>query len=472
MFTPEFYTIALSLFPKLLGFIYFFVFGAFLFQITGLIGKNGILPVHNHLYWIKKNYPAPRCWLLAPTLFWFNSSNTALLTIVAAGTALSVLLMIGIFPSLILFLLYLLYLSVITAGQDFLSFGWEGFLLEITVNAFFISLTASPNLLVWLSLNLVLFRFHLQAGAVKLQSKDPNWRNLKALFYHYQSQPLPNTIAWYAHKLPMWFHKTSTLLMFVIELVVPFGMFGPDWMRLGVFVAFTGLQLGIWFTGNFSYLNYLTVVLSVILISNAYLPWFQSPLQEPSSWEAYAFCSLAGALLVTLQLMQLWQHFFPNAFFYRCLRILQPYHLVNRYGIFAVMTTKRYEIIFEGSDDGVEWKEYTFYYKPSEVNRRPRRISPYQPRIDWQAWFLPFETPASNPWMERFIYHLLKGTPEVLNLIRGNPFPSSPPKMVRTLIYDYLFTSFEEKKKTGAWWKREYIGYFTPPTSLKPVRYL
>lgn len=467
MFTPESYTIALSLFPRLLGFIYFFAFGAFLFQIKGLLGSKGILPVTDFLKWIKRNYPN-RYYKLVPTIFWFNSSDKALITVIGIGTALSVLLMLGVYPPLLLLLLYLLYLSIVNTGQDFLGFGWEGFLLEITINAFLTSLSVIPNPFVWISLNLVLFRFHLQAGAVKLQSKDPNWRNLTAIFHHYQSQPIPNIIAWYAYKLPMWFHKLSTILMFVVELVIPFGMFGPDWMRLGVFIAFVSLQLGIWFTGNFSYLNHLTIVLSLILVSNLYLAhWFTAPPLEPTPWPIYLLCSLGGIFLMTLQIVQLYHHFFPNAFFHGWLRKFDSYHIVNRYGIFAIMTTTRFEIIFEGSDDNKEWKEYTFYHKPSEVSRRPRRISPYQPRLDWQAWFLPFTTFEQEAWCEQFVYHLLKGTPEVLKLIKDTPFPSKPPKYVRSLIYDYKFTTFKEKRTSGNWWKREYVGLYNSAATLK-----
>lgn len=468
MFSPDDYTIALSLFPRLLGAIYFFAFGAFLFQIKGLLGTNGILPMGEHLKWVKGRFPK-KCYWLIPSLFWFNSSDKIQMTVVALGTALSVLLMLGFFPSLILLLLYLLYLSIVSAGQDFLGFGWEGFLLEITINAFFISLTSTPNPFLWVSLNLVLFRFYFQGGAVKLQSRDPNWRNMTGVFFHYQSQPIPNMVAWYVYKLPMWFHKFSTFMMLFTEILIPFGMLGPDWMRFGVFVLFAGLQWAIWVTGNFSYLNHLSVVLSVILLSNAYLPWFEIPPMEPASWPIYGLCSLVGCFLIALQLLQLWQHFFPNVLFNSWLKIFSPYHLANRYGIFAVMTTKRYEIVFEGSDDNQIWKEYAFYYKPSEVDRRPRRISPYQPRLDWQAWFLPFASPNDQPWLYSFIFHLLKGTPEVLKLIRVNPFSDTPPKFVRTAFYDYVYTTFEEKKKTGAWWKREYIGLFTPPVHLKGI---
>lgn len=466
MYSPESYTIALSLLPRLLGFVYFFAFGAFLFQMKGLLGKNGILPMEEHLKWIKKHLPK-KCYNILPSIFWLNASDQMQMAVVATGTVCSLLLMLGVFPSLMLFVIYILYLSIVSAGQDFLSFGWEGFLLEITLNTFFISLSSSPNPFLWISLNLVLFRFYFQGGSVKLQSKDPNWRNLTGVFFHYQSQPLPNTIAWYAYKLPMWFHKFSTAAMLFVEIVIPFGMFGPEWARLAVFIIFLGLQWAIWVTGNFSFLNHLSVVLSVILLSNTYLPWLAVPPMEPTSWPLYILCSLAGCFFMTLQLCQLWQAFLPNVTFNSWLKIFSPYHIANRYGIFAIMTTKRYEIIFEGSDDQKEWKEYHFYYKPSEVDRRPRRISPYQPRIDWQAWFLPFSSPNENPWLYSFICHLLKGTPEVLKLIRTNPFPSAPPKFVRTVFYDYTFTTFEEKRKTGAWWNREYLGQFTPTVHLR-----
>jgi lipase maturation factor 1 len=465
MFSPESYTIALSLLPRLLGVIYFFAFGAFIFQIKGLIGSHGILPLTDYLNWIKRKVPERR-FKLVPTLFWLNSSNHALQAVVYLGTFLSILLILGVYPSLILLLLYVLYLSIVHAGQDFLGFGWEGFLLEITVNTCLISLTSSPNIWLWISLNFVLFRFHIQAGAVKIQSEDVNWRNLKAIFYHYQSQPIPNLTAWYVYKLPMWVHKLSTAFMFIVELIIPFGMLGPDGMRLGVFIAFVGLQLAIWATGNFSYLNHLTSVLCVILLSNHYLSWFQAPAVEPTPVLVDTLLTGIGGFLFALQCVQFWQHFFPNHLFNSWLKVFSPYHIVNRYGIFAIMTTKRYEIVFEGSEDGKNWKEYYFYHKPGELNKRPTRISPYQPRLDWQAWFLPFQQPWNEPWLGSFIYHLLKGTPEVLRLIKYSPF-ATPPKYVRSLMYDYEFTTFEERKQTGNWWKRTYVDVFTLPKTLK-----
>lgn len=451
---------------RLLGLIYFFAFGAFLFQIKGLLGTSGILPIKNYLRLIQERITHP--YLKFPTVFWFNSSDQMLLGVVIAGIVLSLLLVAGIAPPLLLALLYILYLSIVTIGQDFLSFGWELFLLEITINAFFLSLSIVPNLWVWISINLLLFRFHFQGGAVKLQSRDPHWRDLTAVAYHYQSQPLPNAIAWFAHKLPMGFQKFSCALMLLIELIVPFALFFSDEWRLGVYFAFVGLQLFIWATGNFSYLNHMTVVLCTILISNSYLPEVLQITPQAIPDELNLFLSIAGGVLILVQLMNLWNHFLiPHSICDRVLHACQPYYFGNRYGIFAIMTTERYEIIIEGSADGVEWKEYACYYKPSEVNRRPRRISPYQPRVDWQMWFLPFRNYGQNFWFQKFLEHLLKGTPEVVQLLRVNPFPDHPPLFIRARVFLYEFTDWKMKAATGLWWKRVLVGNYTPTLMLK-----
>lgn len=468
MLDTDNYVIGTRLFIQLLGGIYFFAFGAFLFQIRGLIGKEGILPIQNYLELVKRHF-GPKRFYFTPSVFWINASDTALMIVVAAGTLLSLLLFFNVWPSLILVLLMILYLSIIQTGQDFLSFGWELFLMEVSLNAFLLSLTTVPNVFVWISLNLVLFRFHFQGGAVKLQSRDPNWRNLTGVWYHYQSQPIPNTLAWFAHKLPLGFHRFSTALMLFIELVIPFGIFFGQGMRLGVFFCFTGLQLAIWLTGNFSYLNYLTVVLSVILVSDAYLAPIFGPapeaLQPPLGLDISL--SLIGGVLILLQLISLWNHFFPSkALFRKVLEAIQPFHCINRYGIFAVMTTKRYEIVVEGSEDGEEWKEYYFYHKPTELDRRPRRISPYQPRLDWQAWFLPFRQAEDSTWFHNFLVRLLQGSPHVLSLLRQNPFPEKPPKFIRAMVYDYEFTDWATRKATGQWWTRKLVGFYSLPMSL------
>ena len=470
MLEPQEYLIGSKLFIQSLGLIYFFAFGAFLFQIRGLLGSKGILPVYRFLRLVRLHAGNKRFYLV-PNIFWINSSDKALIGVIIAGTVLSVLLVFNIYPPLVILLLYILYLSIVSVGQDFLSFGWEMFLLEITINAFFLSLTPVPNLFVWISLNLLLFRFHFQGGIVKLMSRDANWRNLTAIAYHYQTQPLPNTIAWYVHKLPLGFHKFSTGFMFFVELIVPFGIFfDSQEIRLITFILFIGLQFTIWLTGNFSYLNHMTVAFCVILVSDYYFASIFGQAAKPeSSPRILDWClSVIGGLLVLFQTMNLWNHLIKwNPTFAKVLNLLQPFHAINRYGIFAIMTTERFEIIVEGSADGTTWKEYLFRYKPSEITRRPRRISPYQPRIDWQIWFLPFSNYASEVWFQNFLYHLLVGTPEVLSLLRHNPFPETPPRLVRALAYEYVFSDSATKKKSGEWWKRTFAVDYCPIMTLR-----
>lgn len=468
MWNPEDYTTTAHQLPRLLGFIYFWAIGAFLFQILGLLGKNGILPVKDYLDYFRVHETKKR-YIYLPSLFWFNASDNALMIVTALGTCLSVLLMFGFYPSLLLALLFVIYLSMVSVGQDFLSFGWESLLLEITFYTFLVSLTPVPNAIAWFCLNFLLFRFFVQAGASKLQSHDHNWRNLSALWFHYQSQPLPNTWAWYVYKLPLSFHRFSTIFMFVMELAVPFGLFFTDEIRAWTGVALIGFQFIIWLTGNFSFLNHLSAVLSTIAFSNAvFAPLILPVTVTPAPLILDVFLTCIGSVFLGLQIVRFWNHFQRHqTLAAKWLYALAPFHLVNRYGLFAIMTTQRIEIVIEGSHDGVEWEEYLCKYKPSEITRRPRRISPYQPRLDWQMWFLPFDRFELENWFHRFLYHLLKGTPDVVKLVRYNPFTNNPPKYIRAVMYDYQFSSRKQKKELGWWWQRENLGLYSPVMSLK-----
>lgn len=468
MWNPETYTIAASLLPRLLGFVYFVAIVPFLFQIKGLLGKNGILPISDFLAYFKTNVPKKR-FIYVPSLFWINASDAALIGLAVLGTCISVVLMFGYAPPLCLAGLFIIYLSIVSVGQDFLSFGWESFLLEITFFTFLVSLTPIPTLFAWMNLNFLLFRFFVQAGAVKIQSHDFSWRDFTALAFHYQSQPLPNTWAWYVYKLPINFHKASTIFMFFVELIVPFGLFLTEEIRVAVGIILIGLQVIIWLTGNFSFLNHLTVALCIIAFNNDFLSLFISrPESQDGHWFFVYVSTLFGGIFLILQFIRFWNHFKPyQEVFSRFFSWLSLFHLVNRYGLFAIMTKKRYEIVIEGSQDGKTWQEYLCWYKPSEITRRPRRISPFQPRIDWQMWFLPFDDFESATWFHQFLFHLLKGTPEVLKLVRLNPFSDQPPKYIRALMYDYQFSTYEQKKKNGWWWQRELVGQFSPTLTLR-----
>lgn len=467
-FDPAAYSIAINLFVRLLGALYIIVYLPFLWQMRGLFGKDGIRPIQDFLDNVKIRYGKKGIYYV-PTLFWFSASDTALYALVWAGMGLGALLMLGIYPTGVLLLLYFVHLSLTSAGQEFLSFGWETFLLEITLGSFLLLATSPYNCFAWIALNLLLFRFHFQAGASKIKSRDANWKNLTALSYHYLTQPIPNTAAWYFHKLPMSFHKVSCILMFYIELIVPFAIFAPFELRLFAFVQLVGLQLSIWFTGNFSYLNHLTIILCTLLINNCYLSPFLSlqPAVEATPLVWNFFISVVSIAFLSLQTICLIAPYFPKRIFNKILLWVEPFHLAYPHGIFAVMTTKRYEIVIEGSMDGIVWKEYEFYHKPGSLSRRPKRISPIQPRLDWQAWFLPFGRYWNEWWFQSFLEKLLHGTPSVVKLLKHNPFEEKPPLIIRALIYDYEYTSFQEKKKTGNWWTRKLIGSYAMPMQLR-----
>src|ERR1700733_3597567 len=284
MFSPESHLIIAHLFPRLIGIIYFFALGSLLFQIRGLIGERGILPVRAYLDHFR-NRLGTRRFYWVPTVFWWDCSDQALMAVAGLGTFLAVLLAFGIYPFLLLPLLFLIHLSIVSVGQDFLSFGWEMFFLETSCHAFLLSLASIPNSVVWISVCFLIFRFHLQAGTSKLLSREPVWRNLTALFYHYQTQPLPNMMAWYLHKFPLWFHKLSTFMTLLIEIVLPFAIFGPKEFQFAAFLGFFFLQFSIWISGNYSYLNHLTAVLVSLLISDSYLDhFFTLPDTPPTPW--------------------------------------------------------------------------------------------------------------------------------------------------------------------------------------------
>lgn len=466
---PSNYSLAIWLFLRLLGALYICVYVPFLFQLKGLWGKDGILPIDNFLRGIKARY-GRKAYYLIPTLFWINTSNLAIYIGVWAGIVCGALLMLGFMPALMLLFLFLIHLSFASAGQDFMSFGWETLLIEITFITMFLVSTAPANPIAWIALNFLLMRFMLQAGSSKFRAGDKNWRNLTALSYHYLSQPIPNMWAWYADKLPMWFHKASTLGMFWVELVMPLLIFNIPEVRLFVFANFMGLLFIIWLTGNFSYLNHMTAVFSVILVANPFLEPIlgaPAPVVEPSPilWQIVIYLISTGILL--LEVANLVNYYFPNSHFQKLLSFWYPYHICHPHQLFSVMTTKRFEVVIEGSDDGKEWKEYLFWYKPSEINRRPRRISPYQPRIDWQAWFLPFRSYEHQGWYQRLLLQLLTGSKDVGNLFRHNPFPDKPPKYIRAKYYLYTFTSFKERKETGNWWNRSLLGMYSPQMEIK-----
>lgn len=480
------FSLACWLFLRLMGAVYFFAFLSFAMQVLGLIGQNGILPAADYLAVLRSNVGPERYWMF-PTLAWLNCSDAMLRAMTLGGVVCSVLLIFDIAPILVLSINWMLYLSLTVAGQDFLAFQWDGLLLEAGFLAIFLapwhlwparSKRAPPPWVPRLLLWFLLFRLMFSSGVVKLASGDPAWRHLAALQYHYFTQPLPTRVAWYLNLAPAWFQHGSVLFVFFCELVVPFLIFAP---RLARFVgggSLILLQALIALSGNYAFFNLLTFALCVLLFDDAFLARLftkafaerrkaagaprQSILRRAVTVSFGLIIFAAGLAQLANVLSIRWAPGATSRLFYD----LQRVQIVNGYGLFAVMTTTRPEIIIQGSADGETWRDYEFKYKPGDPHRAPPWVAPFQPRLDWQMWFAALGDSSSSPWFGHLLLRLLQGSPPVLALLRVNPFPGSPPRYVRALIYDYKFTTSTVRRADGTWWDRRLLGEYYPPVTL------
>jgi predicted DCC family thiol-disulfide oxidoreductase YuxK len=463
---PASYDIAVRWFFRCLGIIYAIAFLSLEMQIIGLIGAHGILPAAQFLSAIHESYGG---WasLRVPTIFLWGASDTVLHAACAGGLIASLGIMFGFVRRAALVVSFVLYLSLVHAGQTFLSFQWDYLLLESGFLAIFLRpIPARVWLFRWL-----LFRLMLLSGAAKLLSHDPNWRNLSALRYHYETQPLPTLFAWYFHQLPMGLQKLSCAFLFFVELIAPFLIFAPRRVRFFAGGTTIVLQALIFLTGNYTFFNLLAVGLCLLLfddrslrrISHAPAPRVRSTVyQRAVSAALVAFILLASSV----ELLETFSGSMPRAAA-SALSAIAPFGVVNTYGLFAVMTMSRPEIIVEGSNDGQTWLEYQFRYKPGDVKRAPIWVQPYQPRLDWQMWFAALDGYPSPPWFVNFMIRLLEGSPDVLGLVAANPFPGAPPRYVRAQLYEYHFTTVVERRATGDWWRRDLKGEYLPAVSLR-----
>ncbi|OGR87827.1 MAG: hypothetical protein A3A86_07850 [Elusimicrobia bacterium RIFCSPLOWO2_01_FULL_60_11] len=492
---PEYFASS-WLFMRALGVINLIAFLSLGSQIDGLIGSGGILPLAPWLEAVKNQYGAEAHRIL-PTLFWLNSSDRAILLSCKTGAALSALLVLDLAPWFIPAALWALYLSLSLACREFLGFQWDILLLEINFLAIFLNPPrlwprfinrSGPSCAVLFILHLVLFKLMFQSGWVKLLSGDPLWRGLTALTVHYETQPIPTWLGWYAHQLPVGFQRFSCLAMFGIELVLPFFIFFPRRMKLTAFSGLAGLQVLILLTGNYCFFNLMAIALCLLLLDDHILGRFfprallarladrDKTLLPRKNFTIgmnntrMGLLAPVAALLIFLNAVQITGTFRRRDYPAWMRTVLEPaaaLRTVNSYGLFAVMTPSRPEIVIEGSNDGKEWKEYGFKWKPGDLSRRPPFVAPHQPRADWQMWFAALGDARQNPWFVNLIARLLEGSPPALALLDKNPFPDSPPLVIRATLFDYHFTDAAEKKAGGKWWKREPLRPYCPPLSLR-----
>jgi len=443
----EFVTI--PTFLRLLGCIYLVAFISFGVQAAGLVGSHGILPFANFLKAIRAEF-GRSAWRYAPSVLWLRPTDAALSAVWIAGCVCALIAALGKWQRLAFALCLVLWLSVCSIGQDFLGFQWDALLVETGFLAVF---AAAWPIRIWL-FRWLAFRLMFFSGVVKLASHDPVWRGLTALRYHYETQPLPNPLSWLMYQLPMLIQKFSTAFILIVELAVPFLFFMPRKLRhAGAWITIL-LQVLIFLTGNYTYFNLLAILLCMWMFI------------EPERDLRFNIVDFGLAAVIGLLSLMLCLNLFaiplpPGGS--ALLHMAAPFEIVNNYGLFAVMTTERDEIIVEGSNDGTNWRAYEFRYKPGDPNRAPPIVAPHQPRLDWQMWFAALGTYQQNRWFVNFVIRLLEGEPAVTHLLAYNPFPAAPPRFIRARLFRYDFTHFGEK----GWWKREDRGLYIPPVSLR-----
>ena len=454
--------LVVRLFTRLLGLIFLAAFVSLSVQIEGLVGQAGILPLTSYLEHLRMEFGESAYWR-QPTLFWLDASDTSLHLACLAGALLSLMVTLGLATYWNLAGCYALYLSLVTAGQVFTAFQWDMLLLESGFLALFL---ASRSPIIILLFRLLIFRFMLLGGVVKLASGDPTWRGLTALNYHFETQPLPSPLAWYAHHLPPGLLAVATACVLIIELVVPFLVWLPRPGRLFAAWSFILLQTSIILTGNYGFFNLLTLALCLFLFEDRdlrRLPFLgkaqQMPaeVRSPSPMGQASAALMAAVVLITLSglLGPRRSSGYEPTPLYRFAQIISDFGLVNGYGPFAVMTTERREIGVEGSRDGVNWSPFTFRYKPDDSDKPLSWNIPHQPRLDWQFWFAALGDPSTQPWLTALMQRLGEGSSPVLGLLQHNPFSDAPPLYIRLVIDRYHFTSPEDRRQTGQVWRRE-----------------
>ncbi|MFE9612125.1 lipase maturation factor family protein [Streptomyces sp. NPDC006012] len=463
-FTAPEYWLSRLVFQRALATVYLVAFLTAVLQFRALLGERGMLPIPRFVAGV----PFRR----APSLFHLHYSDRFFAACCWAGCAVSAALLAGLDARLPLagaMLLWLvpwaLYLSIVNVGQTWYAFGWESLLLEVGFLAVFLGNDeVAPPVVVLFLLRWILFRLEFGAGLIKMRG-DPCWRKLTCLYYHHETQPMPGPLSWFFHRLPRPLHRVEAAANHVTQLVVPVLLFTPQPVATAAAALMIVTQLWLVLSGNFSWLNWITIVLALSAIR-----YPGTPPQVPSAPHWYAGVVLTAAALV------LFLSYRPvvNMVSRRQVmnRSFDPLHLVNTYGAFGSVSRIRYEVVVEGTLDAVPradegWREYEFKGKPSDPRRWPRQFAPYHLRLDWLMWFAALSPAYAGEWFGGLVERLLENDRDTLRLLRRSPFPADrPPRYVRARLFRYRYTTWHELRATGACWERTYVREFLPPTRL------
>ncbi|HEY8281393.1 MAG TPA: lipase maturation factor family protein [Leifsonia sp.] len=467
------YTIAREVLERGIAALYVVAFLSAVNQFPALLGEHGLLPAPPFLTSLYGRRQ--------PTLFRWRYSDRLLLAVAWTGAGLSALIVLGI-PQLaptwvyvpVALVVWFLYLSIVLIGQTFYGFGWESLICEAGfIVAFLGAYDTAPPVTIVFFLRWLVFRLEFGAGMIKMRG-DRSWRDLTALYYHHETQPMPNPLSRTAHLLPKWFHRMEVLGNHFAQLIVPWFLFAPQPIASVAAAVVILTQFWLILTGNFAWLNVITVVLAFSAVSDPAVSWILGGARvggigadQVPLWYAVV------ALLVTAGLVALsWQPL-RNLFSRRQLMnaSFNRWHLVNAYGAFGSVTKERYEVMVEGTaddpgDPGATWREYGFKGKPGDVRRLPRQFAPYHLRLDWLMWFLALGS-RDTVWFQMFLLRLLQADRRTLKLLRHDPFAGEPPRAVRATMYLYRFATRAEKRATGDRWVRSEVGALVPPVSLR-----
>ncbi len=474
-----------NIFLSCLGAILLVAFISYWIQFEQLSGNNGLLPVVDFMQRLSEF--GGQSYFTYPTFSWFNSADWLVHLQCFIGIIFSLHLVLLKWPKVSLLISWLIYLSLVVIGQVFYNFQWDALLLETTLSAILICFGYStkdrvPNFGLWL-MWLLLFKLMFLSGLVKLMSGDESWWNGTALSYHYFSQPLPNAISYYFHHLPTWVHKLCCWIMFFIELIVPFFIiigglckyfsgskkFGQG-LHLAAAFSTILLMLIIFVSGNYNFFNLLVMALCFLLIDDSQWDWILGLKLKRSSGQkargiSRIFVAIAATFILLFSAFQMRNEIsgYPvlKESTQKLVNKVHAFRSINSYGLFRVMTRTRPEIILEGSNDKITWKEYELKNKINNTEKAPPFVAPHQPRFEWQMWFAALGTIQYNQWVYTYMRRILEGSDTHESLIRENPFPDAPPKYMRALMYDYRFA-----EDNNAWWERTYVKPYSVEVSL------
>ena len=485
---PDRYWLTRFVLLRLLGFVYAVAFLAAALQLVPLIGSDGLLPLAPYLDAVAEHVGSrwDGFWAL-PTFFWLNASDGALRAVAWSGFALSCAVVVGYANAVGLAALWMLYTTIVHAGQDWYGYGWEIQLLETGFLAIFVVPLVDPRpfprrappialirLLRWLA-----FRIMLGAGLIKIRG-DSCWKDLTALYYHFETQPIPNPVSRALHFLPRPVLRAGVVFNHLAELVAPWFVFGPRLARRIAGAGIVAFQATLIVSGNLSFLNYLTIVPALACFDDGVwsrvLPSALVRRAERAAAESQPSIAMervswaVAALVAVLSIAPVVNMASPGQIMNTS---FDRFDLVNSYGAFGSVGRERLNVVFEGTadeaiDERAHWKPYPYRALPVALDRRPVVIAPYQPRLDWQMWFAAMATPDEYPWTIHLVWKLLHNDPGALSLFAENPFPDQPPRYVRAVLYRYAFAPPSDAR--DRWWTRKELRLWLPPLSADDER--